>query len=163
MESIFWFVAAGKSYRIFRMTDTRFINEYIYVYVLSFQIVLHEWKVWLVLLGWFRKTCSNMFCVCCSDNLAGQIRCSVHKSALRRNLFWKDSKGKRSSSKEKCVCERERERERFRCGFLFFNLNIIIYKAQRFFSFSGKRVNKLGVFTFFKLTIVRVNGFKGKQ
>jgi hypothetical protein len=42
MESIFWFVAAGKSYRIFRMTDTRFINEYIYVYVLSFQIVLHE-------------------------------------------------------------------------------------------------------------------------
>jgi hypothetical protein len=56
-----------------------------------------------------------------------------------------------------------RERERFRCGFLFFNLNIIIYKAQRFFSFGGKRVNKLSVFTCFKSVIVRVNGFKRKQ
>jgi hypothetical protein len=46
--------------------------------------------------------------------------------------------------------------------FLFFNLNIIIFKAPRF-SFGGKRVNKLSVFTFFKSVIFRVNGFKGKQ
>jgi hypothetical protein len=60
---------------------------------------------------------------------------------------------------EVCISGRERE---FHMWFLFFNLNIIIFKAPRF-SFGGKRVNKLSVFTFFKSVIFRVNGFKGKQ